>query len=193
MNEDMSLLLVLIEAGGVFAPLAFILFHLLRSFLFIPVPVVLISGGVLFGTLWGTLYSVIGLMGVSLFFYAFIDRMPKTHGRLVKIKVRCFGEYRNLTVGQIAIIRLIPFVHYHLLSFCLKQKTPLFNDYMKASLLTNIPIAIFYTSFGEYISYFTPSIIILILLVLTALVYLLREKQHAIKWREFFKATEKSR
>jgi len=189
MNEDMSLLFVLIEAGGVFAPLAFILFHLLRSFLFIPVPVVLISGGVLFGTLWGTVYSVIGLMGVSLLFYVFIDRMAKTQDRLVKIKVRWFGEYRNLTVGQIAILRLIPFVHYHLLSFCLKQKTPLFKNYLKASLLTNLPIAIFYTSFGEYISYFTPSIIILFLLVLTALVYLLREKHNTIKWREFFKAT----
>jgi uncharacterized membrane protein YdjX (TVP38/TMEM64 family) len=189
MNEDMSLLFVLIEAGGFFAPLAFILFHLLRSFLFIPVPVVLISGGVLFGTLWGSLYSVIGLMGVSLFFYIFIERMPKTQERLVKIKVRWFGEYRNLTVGQIAILRLIPFVHYHLLSFCLKQKTPLFKDYMKASLLTNVPMAILYTSFGEYIRYFTPSIIILFLLVLTALVYFFREKQNAIKWREFFKAT----
>jgi uncharacterized membrane protein YdjX (TVP38/TMEM64 family) len=189
MNEDMSLLFVLIEAGGLFAPPAFILFHLLRSFLFIPVPVVLISGGVLFGTLWGTIYSIIGLMGVSLFFYAFIDRMPKTQDRLIKIKVRWFGEYRNLTVGQIAILRLIPFVHYHLLSFCLKQKTPLLKDYIKASVLTNVPIAIFYTSFGEYISYFTPSFIVLILLILTALVYLLREKQNAIKWREFFKAT----
>jgi uncharacterized membrane protein YdjX (TVP38/TMEM64 family) len=189
MNEDMSLLFVMIEAGGVFAPLAFILFHLLRSFLFIPVPVVLIAGGVLFGTLWGTLYSVIGLMGVSLFFYRFIDRMPKTQNRLVKIKVSWFGEYRNLTVGQIAILRLIPFVHYHLLSFCLKQRTPLFKDYMKASLLTNVPIAIFYTSFGEFISYLSPSMIFLFLLVLTALVYLLREKQNVIKWREFFKAT----
>ena len=32
MNE---LLLIMVEAGGIFAPSAFILFHLLRSFLFI--------------------------------------------------------------------------------------------------------------------------------------------------------------
>lgn len=190
MNEDLSLLLIMVEAGGVFAPLAFVLFHLLRSFLFIPVSVVIIAGGVLFGTLWGTIYSVIGLMGVSIFFYAFIDRMPKTQERLIKIKNRWFGEYRNLTVGQIAILRLIPFVHYHLLSFCLKQRKPKFKEYMKASFLTNIPIALFFTIFGEYISTFTPSLIILILLGLTILVYLLREKQNVIKWTEFFKKTK---
>lgn len=190
MNEDLSLLLIMVEAGGIFAPLAFVLFHLLRSFLFIPVSVVIIAGGVLFGTLWGTIYSVIGLMGVSVFFYVFIDRMPKTQERIIKIKNRWFGEYRNLTVAQIAILRLIPFVHYHLLSFCLKQRKPKFKEYMRASFLTNIPIALFFTIFGEYISHFTPSLIAIILLGLTALVYLLREKQNVIKWREFFKRTK---
>ncbi|MEH7252069.1 VTT domain-containing protein [Neobacillus niacini] len=190
MNEDLSLLLIMVEAGGVFAPLAFIFFHLLRSFIFIPVSVVIIAGGVLFGTMWGTLYSVIGLMGVSIFFYAFIDKMPKTQERIIKIKNRWFGEYRNLTVGQIAILRLIPFVHYHLLSFCLKQRKPGFKKYMKASFLTNIPIAFFYTIFGEYISTFTPSFIALTLIGLTCLVYLLREKKSIIKWKEFFKRTK---
>jgi uncharacterized membrane protein YdjX (TVP38/TMEM64 family) len=193
MNEDLSLLLIMVEAGGIMAPLAFVVFHLLRSFLFIPVSVVVVAGGVLFGTLWGTIYSVIGLMGVSVFFYVFIDRMPKTQERIIKIKNRWFGEYRNLTVGQIAILRLIPFVHYHLLSFCLKQRKPKFKEYLRASLVTNIPIALFFTIFGEYISTFTPSVIGIILIGLTCLVYLLREKQNVIKWRDFFKRkTEKA-
>ncbi|MDQ0975594.1 putative membrane protein YdjX (TVP38/TMEM64 family) [Neobacillus niacini] len=193
MNEDLSLLLIMVEAGGIMAPLAFVVFHLLRSFLFIPVSVVVVAGGVLFGTLWGTIYSVIGLMGVSVFFYVFIDRMPRTQERIIKIKNRWFGEYRNLTVGQIAILRLIPFVHYHLLSFCLKQRKPKFKEYMRASLVTNIPIALFFTIFGEYISTFTPSVIGMILIGLTCLVYLLREKQNVIKWRDFFKRkTEKA-
>lgn len=190
MNEDLSLLLIMVEAGGILAPIAFILFHLLRSFLFIPVSVVVIAGGILFGTLLGTIYSVIGLTGVSIFFYVFIDRMPKTQERIIKIKNRWFGEYRNLTVGQIAILRLIPFVHYHLLSFCLKQRKPKFKDYLKASLLTNIPIAFFCTIFGEYISTFTPAVIGVFLFSLTILVYLLREKQNVIKWTEFFKRTK---
>jgi predicted secreted protein len=64
---------------------------------------------------------------------------------------------------------------------------------MRASLVTNIPIALFFTIFGEYISTFTPSVIGMILIGLTCLVYLLREKQNVIKWRDFFKRkTEKA-
>jgi uncharacterized membrane protein YdjX (TVP38/TMEM64 family) len=112
---------------------------------------------------------------------------------MIKIKNRWFGEYRNLTVGQIAILRLIPFVHYHLLSFCLKQRKPKFKEYMNASLVTNIPIALFFTIFGEYISTFTPSVIVMILIGLTCLVYLLRERKNVIKWKDFFKRkTEKA-
>jgi uncharacterized membrane protein YdjX (TVP38/TMEM64 family) len=193
MNEDLALLFVLVEAGGVLAPLAFIIFHLVRSFLFIPVSVVVIAGGILFGTLWGTFLTIIGLMGVSIFFYVFIDKMPKTHERLVKVKKRWFGEYRNLTTGQIALLRLIPFVHYHLLNFCLLQRKPGFKEYVKASFVTNVPIAFVYTIFGEYISRFTPSIILIFLLTLTVMVYLLREKQNIIKWRVFFRENVKSR
>jgi uncharacterized membrane protein YdjX (TVP38/TMEM64 family) len=193
MNEDLALLFVVAEAGGILAPLAFIIFHLVRSFLFIPVSVVVIAGGILFGTLWGTVLTIIGLMGVSIFFYVFIDKMPKTHEKLVKVKKRWFGEYRNLTTGQIALLRLIPFVHYHLLNFCLMQRKPEFREYLKASFVTNVPIALVYTIFGEYISRFTPSIILIFLLTLTVLVYLLREKQNVIKWRVFFRENVKSR
>ena len=39
-------------------------------------------------------------MGVSIFFYVFIDSMPKTQDRIVKINIAGW-EYRNLTVGQL--------------------------------------------------------------------------------------------
>ncbi|AIE60981.1 TVP38/TMEM64 family protein [Bacillus methanolicus] len=188
MNDEWSMLVILIEAGGVFAPAAFILFHVLRQFLFIPVAVVCIAGGIIFGTIWGTIFSLIGLMFNSLFFYLFINKMPKTYQKLSTIKKRWFGEYRNLTVGQIAVLRLIPFVHYHLLNFCLIERTKSFKEYMRGSCVTNFPLAFFYTVFGEFISRFTPSMIIVVLFALSVLVYILREKVAVIKWGEFFKA-----
>ncbi|MDE3839858.1 alkaline phosphatase [Bacillus methanolicus] len=189
MDDKCSILFIMIEAGGVFAPVAFILFHLLRQFLFIPVAVVCIAGGALFGTIWGTIFSLVGLMFTSLFFYFFINKMPKTHQKLSTIKKRWFGEYRNLTVGQIAVLRLIPFVHYHLLSFCLVERSKSFKEYMRSSWFTNFPPAFFYTVFGEFVSRFTPSMMIVILFALSVLVYILRERVTDIKWGEFFKAT----
>lgn len=189
MDEELAMLFVMVEAGGIFAPIAFILFHFLRQFLFIPVAVICIAGGVLFGTVAGTIYSIIGLLLSSFLFLILIKRIPKTHEKLSRVKKKWFGEYRNLTVSQVAILRLVPFVHYHLLSFCLLERHTSFRDYMKASFIANLPLAFFYTVFGQFISSFTPTMIVIILFSLTILVYVLREKVTIIKWKEFFKAT----
>jgi len=117
-----------------------------------------------------------------------ITKMPRTHEKLSLLRKRWFGKYRNLTVGQVAVLRLIPFIHYHLLNFCLMERNKSFDQYLKNSWITNLPLAVFYTVFGEFISRFTPSMIILILLSLSVLVFVLREKVTVIKWKEFFKA-----
>ncbi|MBS4191555.1 TVP38/TMEM64 family protein [Bacillus sp. FJAT-49705] len=187
MNDQLSLLFVMVETAGILAPIAFILFHVLRQFLFIPVPLVCITGGILFGSIFGSIFSIIGLMMSSILFYFLISRMPKTHSKLSKLKKRWFGEYRNLSVGQVVVLRLIPFIHYHLLNFCLIERNRSFHVYLKNSWITNFPLAIFYTVFGEFISRFTPSMILLILFSLGILVFILREKVTIIKWKEFFK------
>lgn len=187
MDEQLTMLLVMVESGGIFTPLAFILLHFLRQFFFIPVAVICIAGGILFGSVAGTFYSLIGLYFSSFLFFAMIRRLPKTHKRLSRIKRKWFGEYGNLTIAQITILRLVPFIHYHLLSFCLLEKQKNFKRYMKASFITNIPLALFYTVFGEFIKRFTPSIILIILFSLSILVYMFREKVTIIKWQDFFK------
>lgn len=192
MDEQLTMVFVLVESVGILAPLAFILFHLLRQFLFLPVVIVCIAGGVLFGTVLGTLYSVIGLMLVSIMFYFVVNRMPKTYEKLSKVKEKWFGRYRNLTVSQIAILRLIPFIHFHLMNFCLLQRKKSFKDYVWGAFYSNLPLAFFYTIFGQFISRFTPTMIIIILFALTVLVYLLREKMAVIRWKEFFKVSTSS-
>ncbi|MFO1443980.1 TVP38/TMEM64 family protein [Bacillus sp. Bva_UNVM-123] len=187
MKDELSLLFVMVETAGILAPIAFIFFHILRQFMFIPVSLVCFTGGILFGSFFGSLFSIIGLMLSSILFYFLIKRMPKTHIKLSNLRKRLFGEYRNFSVGQVAVLRLIPFIHYHLLNFCLMERNENFQQYVKNSWLTNLPLAIFYTVFGEYISRFTPSMIILILFSFSILAFILREKVIVIKWREFFK------
>lgn len=189
MNEQLLMLFSFVEGSAVLAPFMFILFHLLRQFLFIPVAVVCMAGGVLFGSLLGIIYSLIGLLLLSALFYSCIKKMPKTYEKLLKIKLRCFGHHAKLTAGQIAILRLVPFFHYHLLNICLIERNPTFKNYIKGSFLTNIPLVVFYTVFGQFISRFTPSMIILILFALSVLFFILREKVVVMKWKEFFPGT----
>lgn len=184
-----SLLLILVESGGWYAPALFILFHILRQFLFIPPAVVCIAGGLLFGIVPGIIYSLIGLSAASIVFFILMHQVPETMNKLSKLKKRLFGPYRDLTVSQVALLRLIPIINYHLLSFCLFDRKRSFNGFMRASFFANIPFAIFYTSFGEYIGHFNVISTFSLIGVIMIFTYLLREKIAFIKWREFFKTS----
>ncbi|WP_421380364.1 TVP38/TMEM64 family protein [Bacillus salacetis] len=186
MDERYAFVFAFIESSGWLAPLAFILFHILRQFVFIPVVLVCIVGGILFGSVFGTIYSLIGLTLLSGGSYFILKMLPALNQKLLILKQKWFGQGAVLTVGQIAVLRLVPFVHYQLLNVCLMERKPALGDYLKSSFLANLPLAFFYTVFGEFISAFTPGIIMVILLGLSILFYTLREKVRVIKWREFF-------
>jgi uncharacterized membrane protein YdjX (TVP38/TMEM64 family) len=189
MNDKLTLVMSYVQSGSVFAPLIFITFHLLRQFLFIPVIVVCMSGGVLFGAAFGTIYSVIGLTLSSMAFYFVIGKFPKTKDRLLRLKNKLFGN-RKLNSRQIAVLRLIPFIHFYLLSLCLLESNKGLKNYFYLSFMTNLPVAFVYTVFGQYIADFSPTLIVIILLSLTLLIYLLREKQTVVPWKEFFRSDD---
>ncbi|WP_409302087.1 TVP38/TMEM64 family protein [Peribacillus sp. SCS-155] len=187
--EELTLITAVVSSGSVFAPFFFILFHIFRQFLFVPVAVVCISGGILFGSLLGSIYSVIGLTLSSIVFYMAINKLPKTLKRLMKLKSKLFGN-RTLNVRQITVLRLLPFVHFHLLSLCLMEKSSGIKHYVNQSFLSNLPLAFGYTVFGSYISAFSPTMVAVILATVMILLYVLREKNTIIKWQEFFQTNE---
>ncbi|WP_245542510.1 TVP38/TMEM64 family protein [Siminovitchia fordii] len=186
MDEQLLIMLSIVQGSGILAPVMFILFHVVRQFMFIPVALVCMAGGMLFGSILGTVYSMAGLLLLSAFFYFIIRRIPGTLEKLMKIKYKWFGAHTKMTVGQIAVLRLIPFFHYQLLNLCLYERRPDFRGFMKGSVATNFPLAFFYTVFGEYITRFSPGIGIMIVLALFILFYMLREKIVTVNWHDFF-------
>lgn len=179
-------LLNYVEFGGLFAPLLFICFHLLRPLFFIPVVFICISGGIFFGPIAGSFYSLIGITISSILFYWIYLKMPNGLNRILRLKKRFFGEHRELTKAQIVLLRLVPFIHFHLLSLCLIEISSNFKEYTKASLLTNIPLAFIYTSIGGTIANLSPYTISVLMALLLVFLYLLRRKEIIIKWEDFF-------
>ncbi|WP_077621291.1 TVP38/TMEM64 family protein [Sediminibacillus massiliensis] len=186
MDQISVYFLTFMENGGFLAPLMFIGFHLLRPLFFLPVVFICITGGILFGAVAGTVYSVIGISLSSLVFYRISRWMPGTLSRLVRMKQRLMGKGSNFTTSQVAILRLVPFIHFHLLSLCILEVSANFKDYMRSSIYSNIPIAVVYTSFGKWISSFSPVLMALSLFLLIPLIYLLRRKEIKVEWEEFF-------
>jgi uncharacterized membrane protein YdjX (TVP38/TMEM64 family) len=179
-------LLSIVELSGLFAPFLFICFHLFRPFLFVPVVFICISGGVIFGPIAGSIYSLIGITLSSLLFYGFYAKNPHLMQRIFRLKERLIGEGKELSKSQIILLRLVPFIHFHLLSLCLIEISANFKEYTKASVLTNIPLAFVYTSIGGSLSNLSPYTIILLLCLLLFFLYVLRTKEIIIKWQDFF-------
>lgn len=179
-------IMMYLGTGGLLSPLLFITFHLLRPVLFLPVMFICISGGILFGTTAGTLYSLVGITLSSLIFYGVINKMPKMLKRLTTLKGKIMGHHTEMTISQITLLRLIPFIHFHLLSLCLIENTATFKDYMKSSLISNIPLAVVYTSLGQQLSNLSPLPILIMLSSLLLIIYSIRKKEITITWREFF-------
>lgn len=177
-----------LQSSGTFAPLAFIFLHLMRQFIFVPVSLICVLGGVFFGTVFGTMYSLVGVTLASVSFYVLFARMPGFFQKLMRLKKKLLGKDVRFSVGQMAILRLIPFIQFHLISLCLIEVTSSFKEYAKVSLVANLPLALVYTFFGQWIGRLSVTWIVLILGGLVLLFYLLRKKEWIIQWDEFFKA-----
>ena len=190
MDDKLMLVLGYIQTGGALTPFIFIAFHILRQPLFIPVFAVCIAGGILFGPVFGAIYSIIGLTLSNIVFYYIIGKFPKTKEKLLHLKDKLFGSHK-LNSPQISILRLLPFIHYYALSLCLMESNKGIKSYLYQSFLTNIPLAIIYTIFGHSIANFSPTIIIILLLSFAVLLFLLRDRSNVVPWKEFFHSKQR--
>ncbi|MCM2675243.1 hypothetical protein [Alkalicoccobacillus plakortidis] len=88
-------------------------------------------------------------MGSSISFYILMKYVPWLHKRLARLKAKVLKKDPDLNVWQLSVFRLVPFVHFHVLSFYVMEKTTDFNEFVRQSFIMNIPMAIVYTSFGN--------------------------------------------
>lgn len=140
-----------IQDAGWLAPVLFVLLHLIRPLLFLPVIIVCIAGGVLFGFFEGAILSLIGLSLMSLVSYLLVNKFPKFKHKMSRLKNKVFSN-RKVSLSQVMVLRIMPFVHFHLLSLYLIEMTDSFKEYMKFSIIGLILPAVLYTAFGQIIT-----------------------------------------
>lgn len=141
---------IYIEKSGIIAPILFVLFHLIRPILFLPVIFVCMVGGYLFGVIYGSILSVIGLTLMCIIFYFIIRKFPNALTMFAKMNKKTLKN-GPMTTREIMVLRMVPFVHFHLLSLYVMEQTTSFKDYLKYSFLGVIFPSIIFTSFGQMI------------------------------------------
>ncbi|MFC0015678.1 MULTISPECIES: TVP38/TMEM64 family protein [Allobacillus] len=175
-----------IDSHQMIAPVLFIAFHIIRPFLFIPVAFICITGGLLFGMTYGVVYSLIGVTLSSLLFYMFVQQTPSLFKRFEKLKEKMFGKHRQLNMPQVVLLRITPFIHFHLISLILIEMTRNFKEYARMSIISNLPLAFVYTTFGQWFQSLGVVHLILFLSLILVLMYLIRRKEIILKWEDFF-------
>lgn len=186
MNEQTELLVQLMETSGFFAPIAFIAIHLIRQFLFIPVLIVCLAGGYLFGTFYGAVFSMLGLTISSLLNYHVFDLFPGIRYRLYEIKRKRFSPYVRLTDGQIAVLKMMPLMNFQMLNLLMMEKKHSFGQYAASSIITNLPVVVLYSFLGRSLQFLTLINAIIFVIILLLLMIILRQRIVIIKWKDFF-------
>ncbi|MBP3949721.1 TVP38/TMEM64 family protein [Bacillus suaedae] len=175
-----------IEQSGWLAPLFFIMLHVVRQVLFIPVLLVCLVGGYIFGIFYGSLYSIIGLSLVSMVFYYIIYLFPRFRKKLSRLQHKFVKDTTRLNLAQLMVMRVMPLVHFHLVSLYVIETTKSFRQYSKKSIILSIPPAIIYTAFGGMIHELPLQGTVFFALFLVLLFFGLRKKRTTIEWEAFF-------
>ena len=147
---DVAALQTWVESAGSAAPLVFIALYAAATVLFLPGSVITLAAGVLFGPVWGTLWSLTGAtLGAALAFliarYLGGDWIARRAGpRLSRLNEGVAAEGWRF----IAFVRLVPLFPFNLLNYALGLTRIAFLPYVLASALFMLPGALAFTWLG---------------------------------------------
>ena len=139
-----------LASAGVMAPLLFMGIYAISTVLFLPGAVLTIAGGVLFGPIWGTFYSLTGAtIGAAMAFliarYLASDLVSrKIGGRLKQLVDGVEAEGWRF----VAFVRLVPLFPFNLLNYTLGLTRIRLFHYVVTSYICMLPGAIAYTYLG---------------------------------------------
>jgi len=140
-----------VDSLGVWGPLAYLLGYILRPLVLFPSTPFAILGGVLFGSVWGTTYVLIGTMCSSVCEFLLVRYfLGEKTKKFLKDKTRIINQV-VVKHGFITVflVRLIPNVAIDLQNCGLALTTVSFTDYFFGTLLGCLPACIFYASLGN--------------------------------------------
>ncbi|MDX1619484.1 MAG: TVP38/TMEM64 family protein [Nitriliruptorales bacterium] len=139
-----------IESAGPVAPIAFVLLYLVASILVFPGAVLTAAAGIVFGTWWGTLLSIIGAtLGAAAAFelgrWLGRDLVERIAGERIS-QFDDWLERRGFTA--VLYTRLVPIFPFNLLNYAAGVSGVQRRDYLVATAVGIIPGTFAYAALG---------------------------------------------
>jgi uncharacterized membrane protein YdjX (TVP38/TMEM64 family) len=149
--EDPKQIKLEVLTWGVWGPLVYMMLYAVGPSFLVPGAVMTIAGGLAFGTLWGSVYSLIGAnVGAVVAFGAgrFLGR-----GFVESV----VGKRFDAMLGRIAqhgfhiilYLRMVPVIPYNALNLIAGASRIAFRDYLWASVIGMIPGTILFAFLGD--------------------------------------------
>ncbi|MFC4102014.1 TVP38/TMEM64 family protein [Paenibacillus xanthanilyticus] len=153
---------------GVWSPLIYIIVYTIRPLLFFPATVLCLAGGLAFGPVRGTVYTMIGFTCDSILVFVLARKFG---GRLFSAPTGRILAWRERLEKRSFItvftLRLIPVVPFDVTSVAAGLSSVRFLPYIGATVIGTAPVTIAYSMLGDRLTRgFGPALLLALLLVL---------------------------
>ncbi len=170
--RDPKLVKVEVLKWGVWGPVIFMLLYAVGPSFLVPGAVMTVAGGLAFGTVWGSVYSLIGGdVGAVLAFGAgrflgksFVERIIGDRFQAMLQKIAKHG------FQIILYLRMVPVIPYNALNLLAGASPITFHDYFWATMIGMIPGTILFAFLGDALWHpLSPKFFLALLLIAVSL------------------------
>ncbi|XKH50748.1 TVP38/TMEM64 family protein [Chryseomicrobium palamuruense] len=139
-----------IESLGPWAPVVYIVIYALRPLVFFPSSVLTLTGGVLFGAWFGTLYTLIGATLSAVVGYVMAERLSKLWSSSASIDRLQKAKRQMEENGFIYVVwfRLVPFLNFDVVSYVAGLARVKWLPFILATVIGMFPGTVAYNFLG---------------------------------------------
>ncbi|MCF6137424.1 TVP38/TMEM64 family protein [Pseudalkalibacillus berkeleyi] len=156
---------------GIFAPIIYMLFYTVRPLIFFPASILSITGGLAFGPLFGTIYTVLGATAGALVSFIIARKLGKNvankewkgRGKAIQSQLEKNGFF------YVLLFRFIPLFNFDLISYTAGVSKVRFRDFFIGTLIGIIPGTFAYNFLGSSLVSGDPKIILFAIIVFAIL------------------------
>ena len=176
-NFDIESIQEFVDKYEPYSALVYILIGSFRTIFFIPTPILFIAGGIMFGTLMGIIYTIIGVIVSTSICYLLARRYKSFFAKFTNnwVNDRIESIDNNRVMGTIFTMRAIPGIPYDAVSFSAGIVNLNLGHLLIGTVLGILPKAIILGSLGDNLdNIFSLKVIlgyILVILICLVLLY----------------------
>lgn len=166
---------------GVLAPIVYIVIYTIRPLIFFPASVLSIAGGLAFGSLFGTIYTVLGATSGAVLSFLVARKLGKSiankdwqgKGRKIQEQLEKNGFF------YVLFFRFVPIFNFDLISYSAGLSKVKFSSFLFGTLIGIIPGTFAYNFLGSSLVSGDPLIIgaaVIVFILLSVIPILVRKK-----------------